>query len=446
MNQPIKELAHDRQPAEADEKDTVESKPAAPRPIVAILAPPWPRSGAACVIKNQIDYYHLRGFDTVLVIVPFHRWFMQGNPVWEEVKEGFHELGARELFVAPLEQRRYNFAKYTASFRHAFRGSTLDWESSMARSVRLPESLVSFLQFAPPTILHVNYAQLLGFAAHLRSKVAKPGSRIPIILETHDIQSHLLQERREVNPWTRKPDRLENLVRSEISLSKKADVLVHLSLEDMSFFTAGLPRKPQVLAMPAIDEAFVSSVEAAAPLEDAIDLLFVGQKHAPNLAAMKWFFEAVWPRLAEKQYRLKIVGPVDSLIKESEPRLFETFCSCFVGPVADLAPYYRSARCVIAPMVSGSGTSIKTIEALALGKPFVGTSKAFRGMPIARIKALGLQAHDDPRDLADAVVDALAGEARFGSQSRIVYDEVFSLRANFEARDESVKAAGVVNR
>jgi hypothetical protein len=41
----------------------------------------------------------------------------------------------------------------------------------------------------------------------------------------------------------------------------------------------------------------------------------------------------------------------------------------------------RAARCVSATMVSGTGISIKTIEALALGKPFVGTSKAYRGMP-----------------------------------------------------------------
>ena len=80
-----------------------------------------------------------------------------------------------------------------------------------------------------------------------------------------------------------------------------------------------------------------------------------------------------------------------------------------MGEVADLAPYYRAARCVIAPMISGSGTSIKTIEALALGKPFVGTSKAFRGMPMEQINKAGLRENDDPESFAAAI----AGSASY---------------------------------
>ena len=156
---------------------------------------------------------------------------------------------------------------------------------------------------------------------------------------------------------------------------------------------------------------------------------------------MKWFFEQVWPLLAGNRYNLKIVGAVDTAVKQSLPRVFETFRSCFVGPVADLAPYYRSARCVIAPMVSGSGTSIKTIEALALGKAFVGTWKAFRGIPIERLKVAGVRAYDSPRGFADAVVSILADEQRASVRSRAVYECIFSIQANFASRDEAVRSA-----
>jgi glycosyltransferase involved in cell wall biosynthesis len=291
------------------------------------------------------------------------------------------------------------------------------------------------------TLLHVNYVQTLGFALHLRKKLAGGGARIPIILETHDVQSQLLQERRELNPWTHEPDPLERTIKSEMSLLEKTDVLVHLSVDDFHFFQTEMPSKPHILVMPAIDEMYISTVAATAPFNDKIDLLFVGQKHNPNLAAMEWFLGQVWPLLAERRYNLKIVGPVDSLVRESLPQLFETFHSCFVGAVADLAPYYSSARCVIAPMVSGSGTSIKTIEALALGKPFVGTSKAFRGMPVERILAAGVQSYDTPHAFADAVVGIRADEQRASAQSRAAYHSVFSVEANFAARDEAVRAA-----
>ena len=94
------------------------------------------------------------------------------------------------------------------------------------------------------------------------------------------------------------------------------------------------------------------------------------------------------------------------------PQLYEPFRSCFVGRAADLAPYYRAARCVIAPMVSGTGISVKTIEALALGKPFIGTSKAFRGLPAGWVERAGLRVHDDPQEFADAIACALARNNR----------------------------------
>jgi glycosyltransferase involved in cell wall biosynthesis len=420
--------------------------PSSETPTVVIVGPPWPRSGATRVIRNQIDYYRARQFQTVLVVVPFHKAFMRSSPVWKEIVEGMRELGADRSFTAPLEPNRYKAAKYTSSIRHAFRGTGLDWAYAMGDSVQLPENLMEFLRFAHVTLLHVNYVQTLGFALRLRKRFQHRSSRIPIILETHDVQSHLLQEIGELNPWTHKPDLPERTVHSEISLLQQADALVHLSADDFCFFKTKMPDKPHVLAMPAFDEAYISAVNAAAPVQDTIDLLFAGQNHGPNLAALKWFFEEVWPLLAKNNYNLKIVGRVDSLVRESSPQLFEAFRSCFVGPVSDLAPYYSSARCVIAPMVSGSGTSIKTIEALALGKPFVGTSKAFRGMSTEQIKANGILSYDTPRTFADAVVNTLADGKNASERSRAAYNAVFSVQVNFASRDEAVRAAIAAKR
>jgi glycosyltransferase involved in cell wall biosynthesis len=250
-----------------------------------------------------------------------------------------------------------------------------------------------------------------------------------------------MQEKGDRNPWTRRPDRLERLMKSEISLLKKANVLIHLSVDDFKLFQTLMPSKPQFLALPTIDENFRSNVNAGAARPETIDLLFVGQWHPPNLAAMKWFFEQVWPLIADRRYSLKIVGPIGPLVQRELPQLYDSFRSCFVGEVEDLIPYYRAVRCVIAPMVSGSGTSIKTIEALALGKPFVGTSKAFRGMPMERLKEIGMQPHDDPRSFANAIVHTLCNEPEARALSRAAYDDVFSVRAAFASRDDALRAA-----
>jgi hypothetical protein len=92
-------------------------------------------------------------------------------------------------------------------------------------------------------------------------------------------------------------------------------------------------------------------------------------------------------------------------------------------------------------MVSGTGVSVKTVEALALGKPFVGTSKAFRGMPMDRLEKAGLRAHDTPQEFADAIVDALSREQVASAASRAAYFGIFSKQSVFASRDEALKIA-----
>jgi glycosyltransferase involved in cell wall biosynthesis len=219
-------------------------------------------------------------------------------------------------------------------------------------------------------------------------------------------------------------------------------VLVHCSVNDFNFFKLRLPHKQHILAMPTIDETFVSNVEAVCQSsDDPIDLLFVGQSTDPNRAAMKWFFEQVWPLIADRGYSIKIVGQIDMLVRKDLPEIYQAHRSYFVGPIGELAPSYRAARCVFAPMVSGTGISVKTIEALALGKPFVGTSKAYRGMPMDRIAQAGLRAHDTPQDFANAIVRALSEERQAAATSRDAYVSLFSKQAAFASRDEALRLA-----
>jgi glycosyltransferase involved in cell wall biosynthesis len=407
-------------------------------PAVVIVAPPWPRSGTARVIQNQIQYYRERGFFTVFIGVPFLWYFIALSREPKELLEGIDELGADKSFTATLDQKGYDAAKYKASIRHGFRLTALDWQVEVGRAARLPDEAIDFVGGLKSVLFHVNHVYTLGFVLDFRKRLFGAKSRLPIVLETHDIQSHLLQENDTRNPWTHRADSLERLIKSETRLLERANALVHLSTDDFTFFQNLLPSKPQFLAFPTIDEKFRSSVNAAAVPTEDIDLLFVGQWHQPNLAAIAWFLEKVWPLIAHRHYRLKIIGPIGRMVQNERPKLYDTFRPFFLGEIADLSPYYRAARCVIAPMVSGSGTSIK---ALALGKPFVGTSKAFRGMPMDRLKEAGLQAYDEPQAFADAIDRALGDEDEEQARSLVAYDSVFSVRAASASRDEALRAA-----
>jgi glycosyltransferase involved in cell wall biosynthesis len=415
------------------------SKEASSRKAVVILGPPWPRSGTARVIQNQVEYYRQRGFITVFICVPIHSSFTKDYSEWENIKTGMRELGADHTLFATIDSRKFTTSKYTTWAANLFRGTALDWIVFTGASARISEAELRLIRGMDIKLIDVNHVFTLGFADWILRQISTSNHQVQMILETHDVQAHLLHERREINGWTHGVDSLERLLRRELALVERAQALVHCSVDDFNYFKPRLPLKPHVLALPSIDENFVALVQNARPLDDPIDLLFVGQSTDPNSAAIKWFLEEVWPLIADRGYRLKIVGQIDLLIRRDMPQLFDRFGSHFVGPVAELAPYYRSARCVFAPMISGTGISIKTVEALALGKPFVGTSKAYRGMPMDRIEQAGLRAYDTAQEFADAIVSALADEPRASAISRRAYDATFSKQAIFASRDEALR-------
>jgi glycosyltransferase involved in cell wall biosynthesis len=410
-------------------------------PAVIITGPPWPRSGTGRVIESQIQFYRERGYQTVFIATPFRPGYGKDSPIWDDIREGLTELGADHTLLATIEPRELTLAKYAATVRHGCRGTVLDWLVAIGSLGRLTTESMRLLRSVPVTLLHVNHVFTLEFALRLKRRLLGRRSRIPVILETHDVQSHMLQEMRELNPWFRRPDRVERLLKFEIAQLGIPDALIHLSSSDFDFFRKRLPSQSHFLAFPTIGEEFISLVKETRPLKEPIDLLFVADWHPPNLAAIQWYSEQVWPLLTKRCYNFRVVGRLGRLVEGQAPKLYAKFRHWFVGEVGNLAPFYRSARCVIAPMVSGSGISIKTIEALALGKAFVGTSNAFRGMPMERLEKMGIYSFDEPAAFANAIVSTLENVDAAEDSSRAAYKELFSKESSFEVRTHALAVA-----
>lgn len=411
------------------------------KPAVIVTGPPWPRSGTGRVMQSQIQHYRERGYETFFIAVPFRWNFTRTGPVWDEFRDGLYELGADHTLFAAIEPRKFTVAKYAATLRYRRSGTALDWLVAIGRSVQLTAEDKRLLKGLSVSLLHVNHVFTLGFALKLRNQLLRDGKQIPIVFDSHDVQSHMLEEKKELNPWTKRPDPIDQLLNAEVDHLRAPDALVHLSVNDFKFFADRLPTKKHFLAFPTMDSNFVASVKSVSEKIDPIDLLFVAHWHHPNLLAIQWLFDHVWPFLVGHGYKLKIVGRIDRLVEGQAPLIHEQHRDCFVGEVVDLAPYYEAARCVIAPMVSGSGISIKTIEAFALGKAFVGTSKAFRGMPMERLEALGIRSFDQPQSFAEAVVSTLNDPSSSERASQVAFDSLFSTEACFSIRDEAVAAA-----
>jgi hypothetical protein len=116
-------------------------------------------------------------------------------------------------------------------------------------------------------------------------------------------------------------------------------------------------------------------LHAHPPRRELRHLLLVGGNFGPNHEGLRWFLADVWPRLAGRGLQFHVVG-------ELGPAFGLTSGDGVVvhGLVDDLAARYAAADLCINPVQHGGGLKIKTVEALAHGRPLVASSHAVRGL------------------------------------------------------------------
>jgi GT2 family glycosyltransferase/glycosyltransferase involved in cell wall biosynthesis len=147
---------------------------------------------------------------------------------------------------------------------------------------------------------------------------------------------------------------------------------------------------------------------AGAAFEARRDLLFVGGfHHPPNVDAVRWFAEAVFPlvRAQLPEVLLHIVGidpppPIQALA--GQPGIVVH------GHVPDLLPLLEGSRVALAPLRYGAGVKGKINQAMAHGLPVVATAMAAEGMHLR--DGVDVLVADAPQAFAAAVV-RLHGDA-----------------------------------
>ena len=102
--------------------------------------------------------------------------------------------------------------------------------------------------------------------------------------------------------------------------------------------------------------------------------------YSPNIHGLLWFYEAVWPGLKSTidGIQLTIIGR-----NGNDPRytsLKEDTRINFVGEVEDVTPYYEEHNIAIVPLLEGSGTRLKILEAMAFGNPVISTAIGAAGL------------------------------------------------------------------
>ncbi len=186
------------------------------------------------------------------------------------------------------------------------------------------------------------------------------------------------------------------------------------------------------------------------PAGSSRELVFVGNyTHRPNVDAALWLGSEIMPALRNRgaRARLTLVGPwAPEAVRELAAEDIVV-----AGAVPDVRPYLESAAVVLAPLRIGGGMRMKVLEALAVGRAVVTTSRGAEGFEAAPEGAfVAVDSADGfvgavARLLDDASArDAMAiracayaiehhSPAAYAERLERVYEEARELRSNVSA-------------
>jgi glycosyltransferase involved in cell wall biosynthesis len=162
------------------------------------------------------------------------------------------------------------------------------------------------------------------------------------------------------------------------------------------------------------------------PVSESLTLVMVAVfTYQPNLAGANWLAHEVLPELRRlvPGVKVRLIGRYDErLVRVAQVPGIE-----IAGEIPELGPELRSARGAVTPILNGSGTRIKVIEALAYGLPIVTTELGCEGLNIeAGRHAL---VDSDPTEFAASCAKVLTDDAtceRLRENGRRLYLDHFT--------------------
>lgn len=158
--------------------------------------------------------------------------------------------------------------------------------------------------------------------------------------------------------------------------------LIVMSEDDKQYIASEVsdPSKIEVVAN-GVDAAWFE--EKPQQLPEHPTILSVGTfKWLPNVEAVKFLVDKVWPLIKKKvpQARLWIVGNAPT--KDVLAYQVKDTSITITGGIPDIRDAFKGAHLLVAPVFSGKGTRYKILEAMASETPVVATDIAVEGLGV----------------------------------------------------------------
>ena len=354
--------------------------------VITDFVPYPPYSGATWRVYGLLS--HLCKRHQVVLVVPIRM------PTDPEGVAHLEEIGMTVVAVSRPEGRRLGKAVWTrlkASFSPIPMHWVLTWDDAIARAIS------AAIGKHDPDIVQVEHLGMCRFYDSFA--VGKP-----LVLDQHNVERTLesdvarsmscsaagLLRKREA----RKVPAFERDMMSRMDLVLAVSDLDRAELQQMA------PGTKMVTIPNGVELEFFAVAEPAS----SKTVVFTGTlDYQPNIEAALDLASEVLPRVraAVPDVKARIVGrrPVQAIRDLAGPGLE------VVPDVEDIRTYIQEAAVVAVPLKSGSGTRIKILEAMAMGKAVVSTRKGAEGLDVR--DGYDILLRDDMPGFADAVAELL---------------------------------------
>lgn len=235
-------------------------------------------------------------------------------------------------------------------------------------------------------INYASWASLIERNKHL--------SNAQTVLDTHDFLTAQHQHKFDIGASFKEEIRRLSLFNNVLAIS----------IEEQYLFSQ-FCKNPISLAPMMIESPGTNTT----PLKDRkFDLIYIASKNPHNIDAANWFITQVYP-LLPKSLNICIIGQITAYIKGDYPNI------TLIPFAEDLTAYYHQSKIAICPMLSGTGTKIKVVEALSYRLPVVCNLRGVDGL-INKSNS-GCLISDDPQEFSKHIVSLLTDHKLYDEQA-----------------------------
>jgi len=202
---------------------------------------------------------------------------------------------------------------------------------------------------------------------------------IPVILGTHNAQPMITQQVPAKNMIAKiRRSQLVSLEKLHERLYfKKAAAVLVVSEDDRKYHERFIGREKVFFVPNFLDE---KEYALSCKKQPKVLVMTANFGQYMNFQGLKWFVENVWDRELAERYDVWLVGrrSREALTQLTGADKWNNIVA--LGKVDDIKWYISVANGVIIPLLHGSGTRLKCLEAMALSTPVISTSKGVEGV------------------------------------------------------------------